>query len=233
MKKCNKCDITYNTNRYTCPFCKNLLTDQKDESIETIYQPYPKFKDKIKKTNLIQKILVFLSIIAIIIVITANYYEYKEETKSLWSIITLLGIVTIWSLIKGLIISKKNIAKRIINFGFCLILLILSIEYLSITSQGNYSNWSINYVIPFILMGILTTINLLMLIRRKKFSDYMGYQFWLSIILILYRLLYTLNITSVIWPSLAALIYGISSIIALFFFGGKNTKEEFKKRLTI
>ena len=233
MKKCKKCNIVYNTNRYTCPFCKDLLEETNENKISTIHQEYPKYEEKIRTINLTQRILSFISIIAIITVIVANYYEYKKGINSLWSIIIFMGIITLWSFIKGLILSKKNPAKRIFNFGFNLSLLILSIEYFSITNKGNYSNWSINYVIPFILISTLTAINLLTLIDRKNFSNYAGYVFWTSILLITYRLLQFLNITNSLWTSLLCLLYGITTIIALFFFANKATKEEIKKRFTL
>ena len=230
MKKCNKCNINYNTDRFTCPFCKSTLDEIEPKAT---YQSYPKFKDKIYKVNVVQKAFIFLTIIASIIVMITNYYEYKQGLDSLWSIIVLIGLITIWSFIKGLIISKKNLSKRIILFGFSLILLILSIEYLSITHKGNYTNWGINYVIPFILISILTAINFTIIIRKKNFSDHIGYALWTSLLLIAYHSLYIFNITNILWTSLSCFIYGICSIIAFFFFGGKSTIQELKKRLPI
>lgn len=234
MKKCNTCNLSYNTNRYTCPFCKNLLKENKEETkIKTIHQEYPKFKDKIYKKSLVKKIFAFLSLIAILIVVVTNLYEYNKGIKSLWSIITLCAIFTLWSLIDGIIISRKNSTKRILRFGLNLILLFLSIEYCSITNKGNYNNWSISYVIPFILIATLTVINILVVTRKKRYSSYIGYQFWTSILLIIYHLLYILNLNTSLWTSLTCVFYGLSTIIAIFLFGGKKTKEEFKKRFTV
>lgn len=233
MKKCNKCNITYNTNRFTCPFCKSLLEETNESQVITEYQEYPKFKDKVKKVNLPQKILLFLSLIAIIVVFITNYYEYKKGNHSLWSLIALMSIITIWSFIKGLIISKKNPAKRIFTFGFNLSLLILSIEYFSITNKGDYTNWSLNYVIPFILVATLLAITIVTLANHKNFSDYVGYIFWTSVLLMSYRLLHIFNICDVLWTSLLCLLYGFTTLIALLFFAGKNTLEEVKKRFTI
>lgn len=232
MKKCKSCNFTYNTDRYTCPFCKNRLEETNEQPLIT-YQPYPKFKDKIHKTNLVQKIFVFLTLIASLVVTITNYYNYKKGINSLWSVITLIGIITLWSFIKGIIISKKSGAKRVFNFGLCLILLILSIEYLSLTKKGNYSNWSLNYVIPFILIGILSAINFIIIIRKKTYTNNVGYALWTPILLIAYYLLYIFDIVTVAWPSISCLVYGFSSLIAIFFFGGKATIQELKKRLTL
>lgn len=234
MKKCKICNLDFSTDRYTCPFCKNLLTNSDETSqIETIHQEYPKFKDKIIKKNTVHKIFAFFSIIAILVVIVTNLYEYSKGINSLWSIITLMGIITLWSLIYGIIISRKNTTKRIFSFGFNLSLLMLAIEYCSITNKSNYSNWSITYVIPFILITTLSTINLLVITRRKSYPSYIGYQFWTSLLLILYHTFYLLNINKTFWTSLICLLYGIATIFAIFFFGGKKAKEEFKKRFTI
>ena len=233
MKRCNNCKLDFSTNRYTCPFCKNLLEEKENDGIETITQHYPLFKDKIYKINVVHKIFFFLSIVTILTVIITNYHEYKKGINSLWSIITLAAILTLWSLVYGLIISKKNAARRIFNFGFSLIILILSIEYCSITNKGNYINWSLSYVIPLILIATLSAINLMVIIRRKRFTDFVGYQFWISLSLILYHLLYIFDVHKVRWASLCALLYGLATIIAIFFFGGKKTKEEIKKRFTL
>jgi len=89
------------------------------------------------------------------------------------------------------------------------------------------------FQVPFILMATLSAINLLVIIRKKSYLSYIGYQFWTSLLLIGYHLLYILNITNVRWPSLYCALYGIATIIAIFFFGGKQVKEEFKKRFTL
>ena len=72
------------------------------------------------------------------------------------------------------------------------------------------------------------------IIRRKKsFTKYIGYQFWTSVLLILYHLLYIFKINTCLWTSTMCFMYGLVTIIAIFFFGGKATKEEFKKRFII
>ena len=235
MKKCLKCNFTYNTERFTCPFCKSRLEESsKSPDVETIHQEYPKFKDRIKKVNMTKKVFVFLSLITIMVLLVTNYYEYKKGVNSLWSIIVTAGILSLWTLINGIIIYRNNAAKKTFNFGMCLCLLMVSIEYLSVPGKETYSHWSVSYVIPFILVAILTSINLLVIIRRKKsFTKYIGYQFWTSVLLILYHLLYIFKINTCLWTSTMCFMYGLVTIIAIFFFGGKATKEEFKKRFII
>ena len=100
MKKCKICNINYNTDRYTCPFCKNLLEETQEKSkTDTIYQQYPKFKDKIRKKSLVHKIFSFLSFVTLLVVFVTNFYEYNKGINSLWSIIALCAITTIWSLV--------------------------------------------------------------------------------------------------------------------------------------
>ena len=108
MKRCNSCNINYDTDRKSCPFCRDIL----EEISEPKFQSYPKYKETKTKMKLVEKIFIFLSIVTVIICALSNFYDYKAGNTYLWSVVVFIGIVLLWALIRGIIISNRYFAER-------------------------------------------------------------------------------------------------------------------------
>ena len=87
MKRCNKCNIDFNTDRKSCPFCRSIL----EEVTESNHQPYPKYQEMSKKKRIVEKIFIFLSLIAVIVSIVSNYYDYVAGHTYQWSAVVSIG----------------------------------------------------------------------------------------------------------------------------------------------
>lgn len=224
MKKCEICNISFETNRKSCPFCKSILK----EVSESNFQDYPKYLEVVKRKTIVEKIFIFLSIVAFIVCAIANYYDFKAGHHYLWSVLVYIGIILLWILIRGIIISKRNFSSRLAYMMALLDLLFISIE--TFNKHVFELNWSITYMIPFLMIAYLTTIMLIVIIRPKRFPDFFANIMFFSIIATLFGLLVVFNKVSVDWPSIVACLYGIFIIIGIFLFPSKKTKDEFKKR---
>ena len=55
MKKCPTCNIYFDTDRKSCPFCRNVL----EEISESKFQDYPAYKESKNKKRLVEKIFIF------------------------------------------------------------------------------------------------------------------------------------------------------------------------------
>lgn len=224
MKKCENCNISFETNRKSCPFCKTILK----EVSESNFQEYPKYSEVVKKKTIVEKIFIFLSIVAIIICGIANYYDILAGHNYLWSVLVFIGICLLWVLIRGVIISKRNFSSRLAYVMALLDLMFISIE--TFNNQKFELDWSITYLVPFLMIVYLITMLMIVIIKPKRFPDFFANIMFFSFVSALTGLLVAFNKVSVDWPCIASCLCGIFVIIGIFLFPSKKTKEEFKKR---
>lgn len=225
MKRCNKCNIDFNTDRKSCPFCRSIL----EEVTESNHQPYPKYQEVSKKKRIVEKIFIFLSLIAVIVSIVSNYYDYVAGHTYLWSLIVLIGVIFLWVFIRGIIISNRYFAQRFLFVILLLELMFISIELIDI--KYLHLDWSLTYMLPFLSIAYLFTLSLYAIISPRRFADFFIYMILISLASIAEILLVVFNKVSVDWPILASSLFGLFVLVGMFLFPTKTSKEELKKRL--
>ena len=225
MKRCNKCNIDFNTDRKSCPFCRSIL----EEVTESNHQPYPKYQEVSKKKRIVEKIFIFLSLIAGIVSIVSNYYDYVAGHTYLWSAVVLIGVIFLWVFIRGIIISNRYFAQRFLFVILLLELMFMSIELIDI--KYLHLDWSLTYMLPFLSIAYLFTLSLYAMISPRRFADFFIYMILISLASIAEILLVVFNKVSVDWPILASSLFGLFVLVGMFLFPTKTSKEELKKRL--
>ena len=225
MKRCNKCNIDFNTDRKSCPFCRSIL----EEVTESNHQPYPKYQEVSKKKRIVEKIFIFLSLIAVIVSIVSNYYDYVAGHTYLWSVIVLIGVIFLWVFIRGIIISNRYFAQRFLFVILLLELMCISIELIDI--KYLHLDWSLTYMLPFLSIAYLFTLSLYAMISPRRFAEFFIYMILISLASIAEILLVVFNKVSVDWPILASSLFGLFVLVGMFLFPAKTSKEELKKRL--
>lgn len=219
MKYCKNCHIHYDTPLETCMFCNDDL----DKEGETVYKFMP-----VKKKGLFPvfyKLFIFLNLMSLAL---SGFLDYSANGWPLsWSY--LVGSANIYAIIlaaivvaPGFWISKVN--KGVLSFWIWMTLFAYAL--------GDY-HWAIDYVIPFSISFSILLLTILLTFDRKKWFDYSIGLFFFSTLAIVPTLFNILSLTTVQWPSLASTIYGIITLIGLFFFSSKETKDEFKRRFHI
>ncbi len=225
MKRCNKCNIDFNTDRKSCPFCRSIL----EEVTESNHQPYPKYQEVSKKKRIVEKIFIFLSLIAVIVSIVSNYYDYVAGHTYLWSVVVLIGVIFLWVFIRGIIISNRYFAQRFLFVILLLELMFISIELIDI--KYLHLDWSLTYMLPFLSIAYLFTLSLYAMISPRRFAEFFIYMILISLASIAEILLVVFNKVSVDWPILASSLFGLFVLVGMFLFPTKTSKEELKKRL--
>ena len=225
MKRCNKCNIDFNTDRKSCPFCRSIL----EEVTESNHQPYPKYQEVSKKKRIVEKIFIFLSLIAVIVSIVSNYYDYVAGHTYLWSVVVLIGVIFLWVFIRGIIISNRYFAQRFLFVILLLELMFISIELIDI--KYLHLDWSLTYMLPFLSIAYLLTLSLYAMISPRRFAEFFIYMILMSLASIAEILLVVFNKVSVDWPILASSLFGLFVLVGMFLFPTKTSKEELKKRL--
>lgn len=219
MNKCNKCNVYINTKTSKCPLCGCNINSSKGENV------FPHINYLDKKYHLMKKILLFLSLCGIFV---SLYINYSITHTLSWSYFVVLGIITFWITLIISLNSRKNLIKMLFLEMIILIILSLIWDY----STG-FKLWSINYLLPFIIVLYLTLIFIIKLFIKRLESEFVFYASVSSLIGLIPGLLVLLDKLHVYFPSYICSILSIVMLIYLFVFNKKIIKDELEKRFHI
>lgn len=214
MKKCNSCNILFNTNEIICPLCQNTLIGTSGEST---------FPKNIRKNtySLILKIVIFTSLVAAII---STFIEVYIFNKINYNIYVYLGLITNYSIIYFILKNSKNILKMFFKYGFLLIILTFIWYYVTKVK------FIVNYIIPSIgLIELLFSIIVSLIIRKNYFIKYSNLILMNIFILLLPIFLVLFNITTNNLMSYICFISALITIFGLIIFCYDDIKEEVSK----
>lgn len=224
MKRCPVCKVKVNNGRKTCPICYSMLDD---DNKELAYQPYPKNIRK-SRLSLLTKILLFISIVIVLSCGVINLYTISTGNDYYWSIIVLASVVYLWIILKYVFSNRGVITGRIIVVGIITSIGIYLIEALLVRSTDYW--FSIDIVIPFILITTVLIVLIMMFVRKKLIIDTLFPLFGLTLLTAV-PLLIVMNMNSRLWPAISCAALGMFSLIYMLIFHTKDVSEEFKKRL--
>jgi phosphoglycerol transferase MdoB-like AlkP superfamily enzyme len=153
----------------------------------------------------------------------------------LWSLIVISGILYLWLLIRFTIMTNYNISLRLMFQAVTVAILCFAIEKSipSIAPVGKH--WALEYVMPFVMVATTLAITMLILIRPLKYKEYSFYLFCMTILGFLPLVLYFFG-----WmdpagflPGIISAGYSVITILGMFMFADRTTKDELVKRFHI
>ena len=226
MKKCNNCNVKFNTKRSSCPFCHRVLTEIEEQKS---YQEYPEHVPLKPKNYLLLKIFIFASIliIAASVIVNLLFLDYFENKY--WFTIVIGGLFFLWILIAVTIISKNNIIMKLILQGITIGVVLYTVEINTTLRDW----WSFIYVIPAIITILEFITTVLIISIPKKAQSFILYLICVSILGVLPFILVVLKELKPMWPSLVCMIYSGVTLFGIFFFGSKALKDELNKKMHI
>lgn len=219
MNKCNKCNVYINTKTNKCPLCGCNIKIKNGENVF----PHVNYLDK--KYHLMKKILLFLSLCGIFI---SLYINYSIAHTLSWSYFVVLGIITFWVTLLISLNSRKNLIKMLFLEMIFLIILSLIWDY----STG-FKLWSVNYLLPFIIVSYLIGVFILNMFIKKLKGEFAFYTCFASVLGLIPGLLIILNKLYVNIPSYICSIFSIVMLIYLLVFNKKIVRNELEKRFHI
>lgn len=222
MKRCNECHVEIAEDVSVCPLCQhgleNISKDQKGSM-------YPSIEFDKQKFMLLIRIFLFFSIILILGLVTVNVFTY---TGIWWSVICIGVIIYFWITVRYSIQNNANYAAKILvqtigGMGLCLLIDVVV----------GYQGWSINYVIPAIILIAYLAIVILMIVNFMNWQSYILFQITLVIFSMILMGLNFLNIITK--PMLSYVTVGVTLIIFIgtVVFGDKKAKTELIRRFHI
>lgn len=218
MKKCNSCNIEFNTHETLCPLCQNILVGSSDEI---------NFPSNIRyKTNsLILKILLFSSLTILLIFMFLEYIIFKKLHISLY---ISLGLLTNYVIVYFILKNCKNILKLFNKYGIIVICLLI------IWYMVTKSKIITNYIIPSVCLFELLFNFIVSIILRKNYLVKYSTQILMNIILLfLPIILVLLNLTTNNILSYICSLSSIITILGLLIFFYDDIKDELRKIFNI
>lgn len=220
MSRCKFCNVHVSDSLTKCPLCFKLINEQpaRDKCEYPIYNTkVPRETDKI-----VTRICLFLSIVTIVTCVFINIVNHEKDW---WSVSVSASILYAWLLIKNTILSKSHVGAKILFQ-----VLGLSVMVLLIDLSSDYHRWSVNFVIPFLVMSATLLITIIISTRNMRWSEYVGYQFAIILLGFIPILLHFLHVTDVFWVSSLSALYAFSTLVFMFIFSNKKFKAEFIRR---
>ena len=161
-----------------------------------------------KKSNLLVRFGVLLSILVALILLLLNRY-FKPRVP--WAAIANGGIIYVWIVLFYSIKKNINIAGHVLLQTLALSALTVFIDY-----QLGFKAWSLDIIIPVLIVIANVTMFVLTIISYKNFIKYAMYQLVISLFSILPIVLYIENIThNKIMCIIASIISGINLALSL------------------
>ncbi|OBZ13181.1 DUF6320 domain-containing protein [Bacillus sp. FJAT-26390] len=221
MTLCSRCNVLVDDQHDQCPLCSKPLGYK--GSSPTGYPSYEHYYQETKVFT-VAKLFLFLTIAAIILAITINLLTLHINPY-LWSAIVTTGLLYASVAIKHTIMSKAHIGRKVL-FNYTA----LSFFLLVIDIFADFTKWSTNYAIPLFGMGATLVMTLLAIVQKSLWRDDIGYLLAMFFVSLCPALLFVFQLSNVIWPSVAAIVYSLLTIIGMIIFSDRKFKAEIKKR---
>jgi hypothetical protein len=222
MKRCNNCKVEIVEDISICPLCQHGLENMSQENKREMY---PRIEFDNYKFILLIRLFIFISIILACGLITINIATYSGAW---WSLICVGAIVYFWITVRYSIQNNTNYAAKILVQTIAGMGLGLLIDIVI-----GYQGWSINYLIPAIILVAYFAIVILMIVNFMNWQSYILFQITLVVFSIILMGLYLLKIITK--PLLSFVTVGITLVIFIgtIVFGDKEAKTELIRRFHI
>lgn len=218
MKKCNSCNIEFNTIEKLCPLCQNKLSGESKNIV------FPK-NIRLNTNTLILKILLFSSVV---ICILSSFLELYVMGVLKYNIYVYLGFITNYCVIYFILKNSKNILGMIERYG--IVLITFTLIWYFVTK----SHIITNYIIPSIaLFELVFNLIIGIILRKNYLIKYSGLILVNIILLILPVLLVLFGLTTNNLMSYICLTFALITISGLLIFFLDDIKEELSKIFNI
>lgn len=219
MKYCNRCRVIIENDLKECPLC-HQKTLKRNEIAEKDFPDQIEVKEDTNKR--IMRILVFIYIALIGINSILNIIF---SFKFIWAPYSIVILFYAYLLITAAIKSYKNIGTIVMINVY-----MLSIIGFILDMILGFSRWSINYLMPILILAGIIALVIFVILKPTNFLDYFIYMLIIALFGIILLVLLWANIVTVKTLSIITSFVSLMTIVGMFIFGDRKAKDEFVKR---
>jgi hypothetical protein len=183
---------------------------------------YPTIEVSPQKYNIIKRIFLFISIFSAAASIITNYLTYSGV---IWSAITISAIIYFWVIMTYSIKRNRNIASHILVQVLC-------ISFITVVMDKSigYIGWSINHVIPELLILANVAVLIIVFVNRMYWNTYILNQIVIAVCGLIPGVLFLCGLVQNPFPTGIATATSVTVLIVMIIFGDKTVKSELKRR---
>lgn len=216
MYHCNNCNVDVDDK--VCPLCHSATKKIEKENDLT---GYPFVKIKMSKKGIASKMYLAIEAICTFILLAVDYHF--SQTLS-WSVVGFLSIFLGYIIMQIFFNSLTTVFAKISKSLFALIIYLFILDYFLNINRG----WSIEYVMPILLIGETVMNFFFTVINHKNFQNYMIAQ-----IVTILLASFSFSIGSNFYLSLIAIVLSVLLFVCTLLFGGLKGVSEIKRRFHI
>ena len=220
MRLCRHCGVKLANDIKRCPLC-DMMTEQTDDVFD---KDYPYVKSRFTRDLLLQ----LITFAAIAMASASLLVDHLVPTGSPWAIITVVAIVYLWISSMNILRFTPNPASIMLCQLWCAGGLVFVIDYLT-----GYYRWSVNYVIPFMVMAAAIATMLMILIRPMKYRAYIIYLLVIAVLGVLSVLVWIFGYSDIEWPVVTSAFVSAVCFFAVIVFLRRRTRNEIMKRFHV
>lgn len=215
-----RCNITVNDDTEKCPLCHQIL-----ENGGIGEDKYPDARVTTRKFRLLENIILFLSIVAVVVVFMVDY---------------LMSGVLEWSLIVFLVLIYANVVLRLTILGrsgyiFKTVWSLVSggvFLYLLDYMTGD-RGWSLNYAFPAIIIGLDVAVLVLMIVNYRNWQSYMMMQLFTLLLSNLGMIFMGMGVITTTYLVMTAMGCSLLLFLGTLIIGDERARTELKRRFYV
>jgi hypothetical protein len=218
MHKCPNCGVQ--VSQKTCPLCHEKKVSSEDNGDEKWYPDYDIAQQKIRSR--ISRLSIFTGTLAVLICLIINVIVIPQF---LWFFYVAVAVFYTLVLLSHTILSASHIGGKITAQVVSLTILLLVIDAMS----GNLQ-WSVDYVVPFLIISGIILLSMIILRVPLKWTGYLSSLLMMLGLGFLPIILYSAGIADVLWPSLTAALFAVAIFSVFLIFANQTFMTQLGRR---
>lgn len=224
MGKCNQCKLWIEDKTIICPLCNNVLELNKGE--EKKQGMYPDVRLRTKLFQMIERIYLIIAILLESILIMINSLTFSGVW---WSVIC-GGVFVYLFIVLSFFVDNSNYGHvlKIAVQAICVVFITILIDFVI-----GYSGWSVDYVMPSVIILVNVAIIILMIVNNENWQSYISLQITMMLFGLIGIVLYQFNLIQKPILTFIAFLSSVIIFLGTILIGDKKAWNELKRKFHI
>ncbi|WP_411842435.1 DUF6320 domain-containing protein [Salinicoccus sp. HZC-1] len=221
MNKCLNCDMW--THHEICPLCH---AETIGEGVHEEGAHYPAYDmEEYKKKTRISRIAIFSGVLAVLACLVINI---AVMPRFLWVFYVAVAVFYVLVSLNHTILSASHLGGKIVAQVVSLTVLLLVIDIMSGAIQ-----WSVNYVVPFLIIAGILLMSIIILKVRLRWGGYVSFLLMMIALGFSPAVFYLTGIATVLWPSVVAALFAVATFSSILLFANQAFMTQLGRRFHI
>ena len=221
MSKCRNCNVEILDETEFCPLCHAVL-----EQKEALENMYPDARLKNQKLLFASRLYLFCALVVEFVLAAIDFS--RPEAQVHWSVLTGLGMIYVYTVIRYAIIGKSGYKSKTVVLTLFAILSAVAADFVT-----GYRGWSVDYVISSAILLIDVTIVVLMIYNRRNWQSYLMWQIFMILCSMIPAVLYLLGIDQNVYMAFLPMVVSVFLFMGTLMIGGRRAWLELYRRFHI